>query len=1153
MSAPRKTLIEQCNDGFEQMFEHYPDAVVLIDPHTALPIQFNQVACEQLGYSREEFSRLRIPDYEAKETPQQIQAHIQTILNTGRDDFETWHRRKDGALIPVKVTVLLMQKTDPASFFCVFRDLSAHHQASLALQESEQRFRDVADAAGEYIWETDSQGVYRFLTHPVETLLGRPIRDILGHTPFEFMPAEEQVRVATMFAQWATTGQAFRGLEHQSTRPDGSLVWQRVSGLPMHNASGALIGFRGTGLDITEQKAAQLALKESVDCLKLATDAAELGIWDLHIKSGELSWDEGMFRLYGTSTTQFSANVGDWVQALTPDIRAATVEIFQTAIAQRRPFQCEFTIARADGEIRHIRAMAKCFYDDAGQAVRIVGTNEDITERVLARQALLEQEQKLLHAKEEADQANRAKSDFLANMSHEIRTPMNAVIGLSELLLNTELSPHQRDYLQKIHRSSRMLLGIINDILDYSKIEADKLELDLHPFSLDELLDQMTTLFSNAADEKGLELIFHAHPEVPQRLVGDSLRLGQVLINLLGNALKFTAQGSVELDIRPLQCHGEAALLGFQVKDSGIGMTEAQLAKLFQPFSQADTSTTRKYGGTGLGLVISRKLVEKMGGTLEIASQPQIGTTVRFNLHLPLAQAAASSTTGAAPITQVGTRALVVDDHAIARAVLRELLEHHQLEVEEVASGEAAIQALIVADKQQRPFDFVFLDWKMPDGLDGMEASRIIDRMKHQGILQHPVIVVIVSAYGIKKKEADDGYAAFLSKPVTASSLLGVMTHLQYGVTAAQTEGQPQIPQFAHSSVLLVEDNAINQEVALRTLEKTGATIWVANHGAQALEMVLHKQPDLILMDLQMPIMDGFEATEQIKSHYPEIPIIALSAAVMPADKVRSQQAGMAGHLAKPLDREELYRTLAHWLPQTGFAPIASPVPPPAPPPLQAKDRPAAAAQTADLQTPDADAPLPKLQGFDLAKGLHIADGDRAFYYQMLLKFKARIASEYQPLVTLLAQGAQTQASALAHALKGTAANLGAVRLQQVAHEIDQRLKQRQAVSSALAEELAQALDEAQRELAQVPVTQSTPVASDPRSAHAAFIRLQQALQDNEFIEEGIINTALAGLAATVDAATCEQLRQLIETFATDEALQLMQELQSIIGEQRVE
>ena len=615
--------------------------------------------------------------------------------------------------------------------------------------------------------------------------------------------------------------------------------------------------------------------------------------------------------------------IDDWVAThraggtvYVPDVLSLAPESSVRQVLEPQGIKSAIAVPRMDGQ----RCRGFVGFDSVRKHHRYSDTERRLltvfAQMLVNVQKRRETEESLRLSREQAEAASRFKGEFLANMSHEIRTPMNAVIGLSQILLGTDLNDEQRDYLGKIHDSSRLLLGIINDILDYSKIEAGKLELESCPFRIDQLLEQMATLFGSAAGEKGLELVFRVSPEIPRTLLGDALRLGQVLTNLLANALKFTEQGTVEVRITRLGGDYDQVRLRFQVSDTGIGMDAGQIERLFRAFSQADSSTTRKYGGTGLGLVISRKLVERMGGELAVVSSPGEGSVFSFDLVLPVSQ----EDTDPRDARQIaGARVLVVDDHAVARTVLREILESWRCRVEETASGAAAVQAVIEAERIGMPFDVILMDWKMPGELDGLEAVRELYRLRKEGILtgtETPAI--IVSGYNRDDLPQDrSGLNGFLGKPVTASALLDTLLEAQGERPQPAKPSRPTraaAPSFAGAEILLVEDNALNQEVAKRMLQRTGAVVTLAEHGGEAVELATTRDFDLILMDLQMPIMDGFEATRRIRPVRPDLPIIALSAAVMEADRNDAREAGMNDHLAKPIDTGKLYRTLARWL-----------------------------------------------------------------------------------------------------------------------------------------------------------------------------------------------------------------------------------------------
>jgi signal transduction histidine kinase/DNA-binding response OmpR family regulator/HPt (histidine-containing phosphotransfer) domain-containing protein len=770
-----------------------------------------------------------------------------------------------------------------------------------------------------------------------------------------------------------------------------------------------------------------------------------------------------------------------------------------------------------------------------------VALNTKILASKLVTRQLLEQTQiqaaDLAVAKEAAEAATTAKSAFLANMSHEIRTPMNAIIGMTHLALRTDLSPKQADYLTKVKFAAHSLLGIINDILDFSKIEAGKLDIEKINFRLEDVLDNLSTIVSQKAQDKNLEFLIASQHEIPHNLIGDPLRLGQILINLVNNAVKFTERGEVLVTVTLEEQLAERVKVKFSVRDSGIGMTPEQSSRLFQAFAQADTSTTRKYGGTGLGLSISKRLVEMMDGSIWAESEPGLGSTFHFTIWFGIGSEDKRKRLIA---DLAGIRALVVDDNAQAREILTEALRVFALRADSVSSGEDAVREIAAADSTD-PYRLVLMDWHMP-GMDGLQASRIIKRNDR---LQNIPKIVMVTAFGrdeIRAQAEEIGVESYLLKPINQSLLYDTLIEL-FGVAGVDEHRSRERADkaTAHDAtgirVLLVEDNEMNQQVATELLESAGAIVTVANHGGEAVKILTagDQAPefDVVFMDLQMPEMDGFTATRLLRSdpRLRKFPIIAMTAHALVEERQRCLDAGMNDHVSKPIDPDNLFATLLRW----------------------AKPRPK---QSLDFQTPvviskpSNEVVLPEIPGIKVADGLNRVAGNRRLYRDLLGQFATKQADAAAQVSTALENGDRNLAERIAHTVKGVAGNLGISEVQTVAQKLEKALHGGEETVSALLVEFAkvmgtqvQTIEKALRDstTARQETVHTSPF--DEETAAAAIAQLRRLLEASDGDAEASFLGLQNAVAGVVEEPYLHGLSESINDFDFASALVKLDEI----------
>ncbi|MGE5516876.1 MAG: response regulator [Bacteroidota bacterium] len=994
-----------------------------------------------------------------------------------------------------------------------------------AAEWSRQLMRDMADslpcAAFRFEVEPGGTEVFRFVSAKAEEIWGIPAAALMDDPEQRWRqvhPEDRQIARDAM-GQFVRDGMP-SNLLYRVMRGDAAFRWVETQSMVSLQSDGTRV-WNGYWLDVTEREHALQRIREAEERLRALTNSVPVAVFELR-SEGELFWFTFLSRqvhdILGVGHEQLQANGDRLYGAVLPADRDGLEVRLTAAIGQGVRFSAQFRLD-AEGETRWVHMEALPI---GGQGARIwAGFFQDVT-------AVKTAEAALTRAKEMAEDATRMKSDFLANMSHEIRTPMNAIIGMSYLALKTELTPRQQDYLRKIQGAGQHLLGIINDILDFSKIEAGKLSIEQAEFDLDAMLDNIASLLTDKTNAKHLELVFDIPSEVPRVLVGDSLRLGQILINYANNALKFTEKGEIDILARVKERIGDEVLLYFAVRDTGIGITDEQKSRLFQSFEQADTSTTRKFGGTGLGLAISKRLAEMMGGEVGVDSVFGEGSTFWFTARLGVGAERRRELLPSPDLR--GCRVLVVDDNDNARAVLCDLLSSMTFQVADAASGLAAVDEVKRAATEGQPYALVLLDWRMPD-LDGVATAR---RIRALGLAETPRLLM-VTAYGreeVLNQIAEAGIEDVLIKPVSASVLFDTVIRL-FGGSGAEPRKPagvaPCSPDLLASirgaRILLVEDNDLNQEVATELLADAGFVVDVAGDGAAAVSRVQEQPYDLVLMDMQMPVMDGVTATREIRKlgRFDGLPIVAMTANAMQRDQDRCLEAGMNDFAAKPIDPDHLWTVLLRWIPPGERAPVA--------PRTTVAPR-----ATAATEPPV----LPDILGLDMVGGLRRVQGKAQLYLSSLRKFAAGRRTTCDDIRAALDGGDWPTAERLAHTLKGLAGMIGADEVQSRSAELEGVLAGRASVAAveAAIQAVSRPLDAVITAMDRLlpPEPEVVLAALDPVALNRVCLRLRNLLAEYDAEVDDVFEEN-AGLLAAAFPEEYPRLRDAIKGFDFEAAL----------------
>jgi len=973
---------------------------------------------------------------------------------------------------------------------------------------------------------TDADGMIAWVNPQYERTTGYRLDEVRGKPASVVKSGLTPQQTYDEMWEHLHAGRPWRG-SFVNRRRSAELLYVQATLTPVLDRAGRCIAIVGVHDDVTEARQASEHLAEQLAFQQALLDTVPVPVYYKDAEGRYLGFNHAFEEVIGHDGSGLVGKTVLDLERLPIDLRQAQHEMDRRVIESGGTEHGEVPRRFKDGELHDTAHWLRGFRRADGSAGGVICAFIDISEQKRAQQELRE-------AKEMADAANRAKSEFLANMSHEIRTPLNAVIGMSHLALKSGLDERQHGYVTRIQQAGQHLLGVINDVLDFSKIEAGKLVIEQRPFTLDRVLEGVADVVAFKAAARGLELVLDVAPDVPQNLVGDALRLGQILINFANNAVKFTEHGEVHILVRSEHADGDHVQLRFEVRDTGIGMTEQQMQRLFQSFEQADSSTTRRYGGTGLGLAICKRLAELMGGAVGVQSQWGRGSTFWATVALRRGQAVARVLP---PAQQATGRVLVVDDNLTAAQVLVDMLRTMGLAADQVHSGDEALLRLEQAVREGHPYGLLLLDWQMP-GMDGIELARHIRALA----LPHGPQMLMVTAYGreeVMHAAQEEGIDTVLIKPVSASILFDALAQPLAYVRQPQGTGDsaciPDPPQrLRGASVLLVEDNELNQIVASELLQSAGMQVETAANGQDALEQLEHGSYDLVLMDMQMPLMDGETATRRLRQdpRHARLPVIAMTANALQADRERCLAAGMNDHVAKPIDPAVLWETLLRWLPEqrAGHGEPAQ----------------AGAPQGAAAPQPPAPAPLPEVvAGLDTAQGLQRALGRPALYAELLHRFAEGQAGTAGAIDAALAIGDAPVAERLAHTLRSVAANIGAQGVSDQATALEQALRSkaeadvvRQAAAALAAslQPLLRALDAWRQGTAEA-APPAQPVAA---GAGAQLLgRLRELLQDDdaqalEYLRQH--QAALTQLLGTRFGA----LQRGVQGFAFDEALRLL-------------
>jgi two-component system sensor histidine kinase/response regulator len=877
--ADEKGVLRHVNTGFERLFEYAAPDVI---GRMRTPDLLTAADAAQL----ERQSRVAAP----------LSAEMRAVTSAGG---LRWIRLSS-ALLP----------NEPGARVYTAEDITARKEAEQAREQAEGRYREVVERSSDMVFWTDAVGRITFINSAGERLHGRKRESMIGHQFAEFLDAQSTDTGKQSFARVAA-GETVRDLEVVAVSNTGEKHHLSITASPVYDDQGRFVGSQGIGRDVTQQVREKQIIEERLHeaaLLRSLINSTPDVIFVKDMDGVYRSVNQAFSRLIG-KTEEDIIGKNDW-ELYPRDQAASFIASDKTVFDTGLPMRSEAWVHAPNGKRMLLDTLKMPYFGPDGSRYGVIGIARDVTERKLI-------EEQLEKAAEEAAHASRAKSAFLANMSHEIRTPMNGVLGMTQLLLDTDLDAEQRQTADLIRLSAESLLTVLNDILDFSKIEAGQLEIESTAFDLVHIVNSSVRVLVSRAFERGNELLVDMKPDLPQWAMGDPGRLRQVITNLVSNAIKFTENGTIVVTTEPVGHNEEGTpLFRFSVRDTGIGIPESKLELIFEEFAQADATTTRRYGGTGLGLAICRKLVALMDGELKVKSREGEGSEFYFTLPLPAAEEPAAAWWSEALSVVRDRKLLVVDDHELNRRIVRDFVLYAGGKVVEADGYHNALRALENAAREEAQFDAAIVDFQMPEknGLELVAAMKDDQRFKDV-----PVMMLTSGSRPADARAAERlGVHAYLNKPITRSDLLDALAMLlsSNGHTAVDTLTPSALdPAPVNKRILLAEDNVVNQQVAATMLRRRGHTVDIVENGRDALHALQTAEYDVVLMDVQMPEMDGLQATRRIRGmpKYRNLPIIALTAHALAEERQRCLDAGMNAFLSKPFRPRDLFSMVEGW------------------------------------------------------------------------------------------------------------------------------------------------------------------------------------------------------------------------------------------------